>query len=441
MECDPTTPVNLSRVLQLVHGELTESVCEEVFQQERNRERDRTWSLHMLLAFWTGVILRAPASLSEHLKDFWKGRTVRTTDQAFFERCSDLSWKFFDGLYQRFIRRVQEQGPEVFALELQYLKTSFSNVWVLDGSRLDQIARKLKITRHLNYTVLPGCLLAAYDLFRGIAQRLVFDPDAGAAEVPRMVQLFLGVPENTLVVGDRAGGLPRIFHALSQRNLWGVFRRHGHVKLRRQKRLARYLCGKSVVEEFLVRAGDGTSTPVQTLRLIRRRHKKFELLTNVLDPKRLSGADALKLYRQRWSVETLFKQLKCVLNLKRIYAANSNAVAMQVYSAAIMHAAMRVTQARLSQELQIMADEISTDRLFMRLASGSEFLVSHTLTLMEVDRLNPGLAYTRPTPDAQLTFPVSHILKSSAPPKDRVRRRMKKAGWKSLRQALLSSPN
>lgn len=442
MERDPSTPVNLSRVLSLVHDELTESVCDEVFRKERTKERDRTWSLHLLLTFWTEVILRAPASLSEHLKDFWKGRTFRTSDQAFFERCNDLSWKFFDGLYRRFVRLIQDRAPEAFALELQFLKESFSNVWILDGSRLDQIVRKLKITLHLQHTVLPGCILAAYDLFRGIAQRVVFNPDAGAAEVPRMVELLSDVPENTLFVGDRAGGLPRIFHTLSLRNLWGVFRRHGHVKLRRIKLLASYRCGKHRVEEILVKAGDGTSTPTQTLRLIRRRGKEtFELLTNVLDRKRLSGAAALKLYRHRWSVETLFKQLKCLLNLKHIYAANSNAVAMQLYAATILHTALRLTQARLSQELEIQADQISTDRLFLRLASGSEFLVSHILTLLEVDRLNPGLVYNRPTPDSRLTFPLREILKSASPPRKRVKRRMKKAGWKSLRQAMKSSPN
>ena len=440
MEPNPDTPVNLRGVLNLVHGELTESVCAEVFQKQRVNERNRTWSLHLLLTFWSEVVVRAPASLSEHLKDFWSGRDLRSTDEGFFERCRDLSWKFFAALYRKFVSLVVERAPATFAPELHFLKDSFSNVWILDGSRLDRIARKLRITRHLTCTVLPGCLMAAYDLFRGIAQRLDFDPDAATAEVPRAVRLFSDVPENTLVVGDRAGGIPRIFQALSQRNLWGLFRRHGHVKLRRIKRLARFLQGDTVVEEFLVKAGDGTTTPVQTLRLIRRQKKKFELLTNVLDPKRLSAADALKLYRYRWSVEKLFKQLKCVLNLRHFYPANPNAIAMQVYTAALVHTAMRITQTRISQDLEINPDQLSTDRLFMRLASGSEYLASHTLTLRRVDELNPGLVYNRPSPDEKLTFPLRHILKSRASP-TRVKRRVTKSGnWKSLRHALETSP-
>ena len=441
MEPSSDTPVNLHGVLQLVHGELTESVCGEVFQKERTNERNRTWSLHLLVAFWTEVIVRAPASLSEHLKDFWKGRTFRSTDEGFFERCRDLSWTFFAALYRRFVSLVCERASACFAPELHYLKERFSNVWIIDGSRLDRIARKLKMTRHMTCTVLPGCVMAAYDLFRGIAQRLHFDPDAATSEIPRAVELFSEFPENTLVVGDRAGGIPHIFQALSQRNLWGMFRRHGHVKLKPIRRLAQYRCGDSVVEDILVKAGDGTTTPVQMLRLIRRPKDKFELLTNVLDPEKLSAADAMKLYWYRWSIEKLFKQLKCVLNLQHFYAANPNAIAMQVYTAGIVHTALRVTQARLSQELGIDPDTLSTDRLFMRLASGSEYLVSHILTLMEVDRLNPGLVYNRPTPDAKLTVPLRHLLKSRASPTRTAKRRVTNSGnWKSLRHAMESQP-
>lgn len=441
MKPDANTPVNLRGVLELVHGELTESVCAEVFREQRNKERNRTWSLQLLLTFWTEVILRAPASLSEHLKDFWRGRTIRSTDDGFFERCRDLSWTFFAALYRRFVHLVQDRAPAVFAPKLHFLKESFANVWVVDGSRLDKIAKKLKITRHLSYTVLPGCLVVAYDLFRGIAQRLSFSPDAGVSEIPRMVDLFSDVPENSLMVGDRMGGIPHIFEALSRRNLWGLFRRHGHVKLRRKKCVARYLCGRSEVEEYLVKAGDGTTTEVQTLRLILRKKPKFELLTNVLDPRRLSGAHALSLYSDRWEVEKLFKQLKCVLNLHRIYAANSNAVAMQLYSAALVHTALRITQGRIGQELEIDPDELSTDRLFMRLASGSEYLISHVLTLQEVDRLNPGLVYNRPSPDNRLTFPLHHILKSHSPPGRKVKRRVKKAGWKPIPRTTEGSRN
>jgi len=434
MELDPRTPVCMLPALQLIHEELTESVCRSVFQQTRITERERKWTLHQLLLFWTEVILRAPKSLSEMLKDHWNTERLETSDEGFFQRCRDLSWRFFAALYHAFIETLQGRAPAAYVPELHHLRETFANVWILDASRLDRIARNLKILRHLNCTVLPGCIMAAYDLFRGFAQRLHFDPDAAKAEVPRAVELFNDIPEGTLLVGDRAGGIPRIFHALAARRLWGLFRRHPNVKIKRLELIRTTKYGDTVVDEWRVLAGGGTSSPVQTLRLIRRRKPGFELLTNVLDPDRLSAADALRLYSHRWSVERLFYELKCVLSLRHFYAANPNAIAMQVYAATIVHTAMRVTQARLSEQLGIEPDRLSTERLFMRLTAGSKDLAVHELTLLEVEELNPGLVYKRPTAARRLTVPLGFLLKDRGSP-DRVRRKRKRAvgQWKSFR--------
>jgi hypothetical protein len=190
----------------------------------------------------------------------------------------------------------------------------------------------------------------------------------------------------------------------------------------------------TVIEEWLVEAGDGTSTPVQTLRLIHRRKPGFWLLTNVLDPDRLTATEALALYRQRWDVEKLFYDLKCVLNLHHFYAANPNAIAMQVYAAALVHTAMRVTQARLSEELHVDPERLSTERLYMRIAAASKTLAEHEFTLILVDELNPGLSYNRPSAARRLTVPLGFILKDLGNPDRKRRRRKNQSGnWKSFR--------
>ena len=57
------------------------------------------------------------------------------------------------------------------------------------------------------------------------------------------------------------------------------------------------------------------------------------MLTNVLSVKQLAADEALTLYPFRWSTaERMFFDLEEVLNLNRLYAANPNAVAMQVYA-------------------------------------------------------------------------------------------------------------
>lgn len=88
----------------------------------------------------------------------------------------------------------------------------------------------------------------------------------------------------------------------------------------------------------------------------------------MLTPARLTAEEALDLYPYRWSVERMFFDLKEVLNLNRLYAANPNAVAMQVYAAAIVYNAMRVAQSEGAAQVGVPPEEISPAKFFPKLA-------------------------------------------------------------------------
>ena len=88
----------------------------------------------------------------------------------------------------------------------------------------------------------------------------------------------------------------------------------------------------------------------------------------VLAPTRLAADEALALYPFRWSVERMYTDLKTVLNLNRVYAANPNAVAIQVYAAGLVYNAMRVAQSEAAGKLGVAPEEISPAKFFPRVA-------------------------------------------------------------------------
>jgi len=153
---------------------------------------------------------------------------------------------------------------------------------------------------------------------------------------------------DTLVLGDRLYGTADFFAALAHQHCWGVVRRNRQLSLHKVQRLRKRRVHGGLLEDWVVDAGTGVSAPIQRLRYIRWRRggTRYELLTNVLAPARLSAEEALDLYPYRWGIERMFFDLKEVLNLNRLYAANPNAVAMQVYAAAIVYNALRVARAR-----------------------------------------------------------------------------------------------
>jgi hypothetical protein len=146
------------------------------------------------------------------------------------------------------------------------------------------------------------------------------------------------------------------------------------------------------VTDEVVEAGSGQTAPAVRLRRIRGRQgrRTLDLLTNVLDPARLSATEALALYPLRWGVERVFFDLKEILNLRSFYAGNPNAIAMQVYAAAIVHVAMRVAQGRVAQGLGVGAEAISPAKFYPRAACASKALADRDLFVCRTDALNPG---------------------------------------------------
>jgi len=390
--------IDLLETVSLLNKHLTEALCREVFQSVRTTERQREWSLFALGKFWTAVAIHAPSSLGQALD---QGRTsgndlmpeVTATDGGSFQRYKTLHWKFFHALYYAFTQRLLDEAQPVFAGSVAGLRTRFPNLFLIDGSRLDPIAHKLKILRNMAASVLPGCMTVVYDLFNGLTRQVLFDPDAAAAELVRAVPILGSLPEGSLIVGDRLYASIQFFWELSKHKLWGLFRLNGRLSVERQHLISRKQGGgRTVIEEWLVSVGCGVTAPVITLRLIcwRQGKLKRDLLTNILDPRMLTAEEALALYPLRWQIERVFFDLKLVLKLERFYTANPNGVAMQVYGAAMVYNAFRIAQGRLAVEHGVVPEDISPAKLFPKLARASDAHAAMELMFLATNRANGG---------------------------------------------------
>jgi Transposase DDE domain len=174
------------------------------------------------------------------------------------------------------------------------------------------------------------------------------------------------------VLGDRLYGTAAFFAALSAHHCWGVVRRNRVLHLHKLRRLRKRRIHGGLLEDWHVMAGSGQLVPRQALRYIRWRRggTRYELLTNV-PPARLSAEEVVDLYPYRWRVERMFFDLKEVLNLNRLYAANPNAVAMQVYAAAIVYNALRVAQSDGAAQIGWAPEQLSPAKFFPKVATAT----------------------------------------------------------------------
>jgi hypothetical protein len=394
--------VDLLGTVEVLHEHLTESLCEEVFAAERDVERRRLWTLAHLGRFWTAVVLRAPQSLRQALAEAAGGTGgyphVESSPQAFFQRCQDLRPAFFAGLFGAFLRRVRDAEPARYVGGHASVLDRFTGAVAIDGSKLDAVARRLKVCWRDRRVPLPGSLLAVYDLRRGMLAHLDVSPHAGAGEMPRAPQALAGIAAGTLVLGDRAYGVPKFFALLAASRLHGLCRRGARVLCRVVERISETRWEDGRLEDLRVEAGISHKTATQQLRLLRwtRGKQTLELFTDVADPVTMSASEAMALYRERWKVERLFYDLKEVLDLHSFYGANHNVVAMQVYATALVHTAMRVAQSRIAAAARVAPEDLSPAKLFPRVAAASAALTWAEFGFEETRKANPGARLIKP---------------------------------------------
>lgn len=402
----PAQRIDLLAVASLLHEHLTRALCEDVFEEVRGKERRRVLGLSTLAEFWTAVVFRAPPSLTQALAEANRRPGQRASaypvmevsPQAFFQRCEGLDPEFFRRVFEAFRARLEAAEPARYGAEHEGVAKRFAGIWAVDASSLDPVARRLRVLQRDRRVPIPGIVVAFYDLRRGTLARLVFERKLQPQEHGCARKALGEVPAGTLLLGDRLYGMPVFVEAARERGVHVLVRRNrvvGHVVKRRISSVE--VDGARVTDEIVV-YGVNPKTPEQRVRLIRwkKGRRSFEVITDVLEPERLSAQEALTLYRERWGVERLFFELKEVLNLHRFYAANANAVAMQVYAAGIVHVALKTAQARIAHAARIEPERLSPQKLFPKVAAASSCLVTAELAFLEVKKANPGVRLNKP---------------------------------------------
>lgn len=397
--------VDLLGTVGLLHEHLTPALCRAVFDDVREGERERVWSLQLLAEFWVAVVLRAPRSLTQALEAASGGGgggypIVHASPQAFFSKCQNLTWEFFARIFTVFSASIEAAEPGRFAAHLRPVLRRFGGrIWAVDGTTLDPVARRLKLLHKDRRLPMPGSVVAFYDLARGTVAHLRFEPTPQGVEPVVAKAELAHVPPGTLLVADRLYGLPWFFEATQERQIYAVARRNERAGMLERETLSTTLEDGGTLTDRIVTVGLARTTQSQTLRCVTwsKGRMRLQLLTSVMEPARLSAAEMIRLYRERWCIERLFYDLKEVLDLHSFYAANTNAIAMQVYACAIVHVALRTAQGRIAAGAHVEPERISVEKLFPMVAAASITLTTLELGFEEVRRVNPGVTLRKPS--------------------------------------------
>ena len=404
--------------MQLVHEHVTSALCASVFEDLRDKERARTWTLERLVGFWLAVAARAPRSLRAGFDELFGASAAveagfTSSRSSFFERSQSLRWVFVQEVFRRFTTSILPQCPARYSADAVAGLGHFEEIWAVDGTGLDRVAKRLNAVRDVDEVVLPGSPIACYDLRRGIPRVLEYSERLLGGESLRLEEMLDQIPDGALLIADRGYSSLRMLGAVEERGLSAIMRmRRGYV-METLEELSAFEDEGCAVHDRLVQMGSKEGGKlIRIVEKVLADGTLLRLATTVQDPARLSAEQILSLYRERWSVERMFHDLKVVLNLRRFYAANTNAVALQLFTSAIVYTALRVTQDRIAEDHGLEPERLSTAKLFPRAASAHIRLVQSLRVFELVKKANPDVELNEPSwAEAGLcSVPLSQLL-------------------------------
>jgi len=333
---------------------LTKSLCDEVFEMTRDKERQRKWSLFALLQVWMGLLHCRAHSQTQAVEACGKGNPffpdVEATSESFFQRIQSLRPAFFHNIFLRFTQAIAPISPKNFAASLCLSEEDFPEILVLDGLKLHKVGRLLKIARTITGAILPGSLEAVYDLRRGVLRNLIFDPDGLRGEKHLLLEALRSLPKGSLVVYDRYACYAVYWKAMKAASLFLLARASSTVQLEEVSEVLSIKQGRNRLRETIVEMGKGNDKRVLRLITWETPRGSLRLLTNVMDLKKLPAHQAIMLYVQRWSVERCFLSMKDTLNLNHLFNASPAAVGGQVFATAILYNALRLAQSQIAKK-------------------------------------------------------------------------------------------
>jgi hypothetical protein len=140
---------------------------------------------------------------------------------------------FFQNVFRAYTERLRAEAPAAFERELSLDRKVFPEVYAGDGSRLEEVARMLKVARKTTKAILPGSMEAGYDLRRGLLHELYFDPDVCVVEISMFEKVPSSIPRGALILNGRCYPKPKIWRQVAEQGVWMIGRHNRTVKKRR----------------------------------------------------------------------------------------------------------------------------------------------------------------------------------------------------------------
>lgn len=295
---------------------------------------------------------------------FWIPR-IKVSQQALSKRFLDFPAEIFQRVLMDLLptlrkRWAARQRPLPAAIVCA--QKSYTRIFVVDGSTLEALFRKLKALQDAPVGVLAGKICTVIDLVTRLPEQIWFTGQALAHDTTFLDQIRTFAQAGTLWIFDRGFYDFTFFDDLIDQGVAWITRLKSNTVFTVQQVLVQ----TAEVRDRIVWLGEAPSRCRHPMRVIEVRfgHTWYRYVTSVLDPTILPADVVADLYRRRWRIEEAFFVVKRLLNLSYLWTGSVNGVLLQVWSTWLFFAVLVDLGDAVAEELMVPFDQISLEMVF-----------------------------------------------------------------------------
>ena len=351
---------------------LTPVVWQQMAYYRQLGLRDRILNLPLMVALVLTLLWRQVPSVHELTRilareDLLWCKAVEVRQQSLSERFlvfpAELFERVLKTLLPTLVERWNERQQRPLPPAVQLAREHFSAIWIVDGSTLEALFRKLKALEDVPIGQLAGKMCAVIDLATHYPVDIWFSEQARAFDTNFIPNILQQIEPRTLLLLDRGFYDFQFFADLIAQESHFITRLKSNTKVE----VVRWLSSTDTVKDMLVHLGTGQNgTPILTVRVVQVRFERqwYSYVTSVLEPEILPPFVVADLYRRRWRIEDAFNILKRVLNLGYLWTGSVNGIKLQLWATWLFYAVLLDLGDAVADALKVPMERISLEMLF-----------------------------------------------------------------------------
>jgi len=305
-------------------GVMMQAVLENLFQADRldqlfaqtaQQQYQRTLLFSSVVELTQSVVLGAEPSVYAAYRK--RRHALQVSDQAVYDKLDGMELGLSTALVSDSARQAKAVIQALQARRAPWL--SGYRTQLLDGNHLSATEHRLQELRTTWAAPLPGKALVILEPETGLATHVFLTPDGHASERSLLDDVLAGVQKRDLWIADRNFCTLKFMTEIARKRGCFILRQHGTVE--------GMLCGKrrfqgtgptgKVYEQTLELAYEGKTHRLRRITVelnepTRDGDTSVHVLTNL--PAKVPALQIAQLYRQRWTIETLFLEVTTTLS-------------------------------------------------------------------------------------------------------------------------------